>query len=208
MCSLLHSANLEPQYWSWAIKHAVYLKNHLSHRITQTTPYQAYTGVKPNIEKLRVFGCPVVARLPGKHPAKLDIHAVMGIFLGYTATENNIYYQDAVTKKIKIATNIAFDESGYTILKKDRTFLQQLLQLEETFSPPIIDLDISDYDASVHHALRVKHLSPHAQIRCYPATWYLLPNITSQWIIDHTWHQKQSRDHRQGLYRKRPSYLI
>jgi hypothetical protein len=77
MYSLLHSANLGPQYWSWVSQHAVYFKNQLPHRIAKTMLYQTYMGVKPNIKKLQVFGCPIIVRLPGKHPAKLDTHAAM-----------------------------------------------------------------------------------------------------------------------------------
>jgi hypothetical protein len=99
MCSLLHTASLGPEYWSWAIIHATYLKNRLPHRTTGMTPVQAYTGKKPNLTKIRIFGSPIVARLPGKRPAKLDTHATTVIFLGYTATENNIYYMDITTRK-------------------------------------------------------------------------------------------------------------
>jgi len=117
MRTLLHSTNLGPEYWSWALIHAVYLKNRLPHRALGQTPFQAYTGYKPNLKKLRLFGCPVVARLPGKRPEKLDTHAAMGIFLGYTGTDNNIYYQDHLTKCIKISTHVTFDEAGYTLPK-------------------------------------------------------------------------------------------
>ena len=99
MRSLLYGANLGPQYWSWALLHSVYLKNRLPNMSTGTTPYEAYTGIKPDINKLKVFGCPVIACLPGKRPAKLEVHAAMGIFLGFTATDHNIYYQDIATKK-------------------------------------------------------------------------------------------------------------
>lgn len=66
MRRLLLTANLVPEYWSWALIHAVYLKNRLAHRATGTTNYQAFTGNKLNIKKMRIFGCPVVVRLPGK----------------------------------------------------------------------------------------------------------------------------------------------
>jgi hypothetical protein len=48
---LLHSANLGPEYWSFALQHAVYLKNRIPHRIINMTPYQAYTGHRRKIFK-------------------------------------------------------------------------------------------------------------------------------------------------------------
>jgi hypothetical protein len=109
--------------------HAVYLKTRLPHKSIQTTPLQAYTGQRPNVRNIRVFGCPVVAKLPGKRPAKLDSHTAMGIFLGYTATEHNVYYQDLKTKKVKIAMHIAFDEAGYSLTPATRTKSQVELML-------------------------------------------------------------------------------
>jgi IS30 family transposase len=52
MCSLLHTASLGPEYWSWAIIHATYLKNRLPHQAIDITPFEAYTGKKPNLKKL------------------------------------------------------------------------------------------------------------------------------------------------------------
>jgi hypothetical protein len=127
MHSLLHTASLGPEYWSWAIIHATYLKNRLPHRTTGTTPVEAYTGKRPNLTKIRIFGSPIVARLPGRRPAKLDTHATTGIFLGYKATENNIYYMDNTTRKIKIATHVTFDE-GYTVPPAQCTQIQHKLQ--------------------------------------------------------------------------------
>jgi hypothetical protein len=97
---LLFSAGLGPEYWSFALVHAVYLENRLPHRITGATPYVLYTGNKPNGKHVRVFGCRVVTKLPGKRPAKLDSHTSAGIVLGYTATDKNIHYQDDITKEI------------------------------------------------------------------------------------------------------------
>ena len=82
MRSMLHGANLGPEYWSWALLHAVYVKNRLPHRAMGITPYQAYTGRKPDIRHLRIFGSPVVSRLPGRLPAKLDSHTSGGDILG------------------------------------------------------------------------------------------------------------------------------
>jgi hypothetical protein len=45
---LLHSANLGPEYWSFALQHAIYLKNLLPHRMIQMTPYQSSLNYQEN----------------------------------------------------------------------------------------------------------------------------------------------------------------
>ncbi len=128
MRCLLHSANLGPEYWSFALTHAVYLKNRLPHAATGETPHLSYTGYKPNATHLRVFGCPVFVKNPGRRPYKLDLHTATGRFLGYTATNKNIIYIDDVTKRIKIATHCVFDEAGVTLPPLEQSTAQQALQ--------------------------------------------------------------------------------
>jgi len=113
--SLLHNAGLGPEYWSFALLHAVYLKNRRIHRGTNQVPLTQYTGRRPNARRLRIFGCPVVVRNLGKKAAKLDLHTSAGRFLGYTATDKNIIFMDSVTKRIKTATHVVFDEAGMTL---------------------------------------------------------------------------------------------
>lgn len=143
MRSLLLSANLGPEYWSWSLLHAIYLKNRLPHRATGTMPFQAFTGKRPNIKKIRIFGCPIFARLPGKRPAKLDYHVTTGIFLGFTSTMKNIYYQDNATKRVKIATHVTFDEVGYTLPQETLSTTQRSLQQHAILSTKVED----DYTA-------------------------------------------------------------
>ena len=119
MRCLLSTANLPPEYWSWALTHAVYLKNRLPHKAIGCTPYFAWTGTKPSAKLLRIFGCPVVVKNPGKRPAKLDHNTSAGIFLGYTATDHNIYYRDSKTQRVKIATHVQFDEAGTTVPRSE-----------------------------------------------------------------------------------------
>jgi hypothetical protein len=111
---LLYNANLGLEYWSFALLHAVYLKNWLRHSTTNQVPLTAYTGKRPNAKRLRIFGCPIVVRHQTR-TAKLDLNTSAGIFLGYTATDKNIIYRDSVTGRFKTVTHVVFDEAGMTL---------------------------------------------------------------------------------------------
>ena len=57
MRNLLYSAGLGSHFWSYAMRHSVYLKNRWPHSsINYMTPYEALHGVKPNLSHLRIFG--------------------------------------------------------------------------------------------------------------------------------------------------------
>ena len=103
---MLHSSGLEPEYWSFALTHAVYLKNRLPHTAT-------YTGNQPSTSQLHIFGCPVIVKNPGKRPIKLDLNTSTERFLCFTATERNVYYMDCNTHHLKIAAHCIFWRSRH-----------------------------------------------------------------------------------------------
>jgi dUTP pyrophosphatase len=143
---LLHAAGLGSEYWSFALLHATYLKNHLPHQSIECTPYQKYTGRNPTPKHLRIFGCPAVVRNLGKLPHKLDMHASTGTFLGYTITDKNIIYIDKQTHHIKTATHCTFDEAAITIPPNMQPAAQQALHslgyITQTHTGHIIEQDV------------------------------------------------------------------
>ena len=115
---LLHAANLGPEYWSFVLIYAIYIKNKMPHRLISTTPYEAITGKQPDLGNLRIFGCRIYAKKPGKRPAKLDYNTSNGIFQGYTATTKNVYHLNDATQQVKIGVNAILDEAHYTMAKE------------------------------------------------------------------------------------------
>jgi dUTP pyrophosphatase len=156
---LLFSAALGPEFWSFALLHAVYLKNRLPHTALNDTPYKVYTGQRPSAKHLRVFGCPIIARQPGKRPTKLDNHTTTGRFLGYTATDKNIYYIDDQTRRIKITTYCTFDEAAMTLPAIEQPPSAKVLQQVGYAAPSEEDINLSDTDETT---LQISLLSENA----------------------------------------------
>jgi len=92
--TLIYGAGLPAKYWSAVLQHSIYLHNRLVHTVTKKTPFEALYGHKPDIRHLKVFGSRVCVKMSGIRRGKLDRHDFKGIFLGYTATDNNIVYLD------------------------------------------------------------------------------------------------------------------
>ena len=114
MRCMLHAAELGPEFWSYALAHAVYIKNRIPHSSINTTPFQAFTGKRADLSRLRIFGSRVYARKTGNRPAKLDHHASEGIFLSFTTTDSNVYYLDDETGTIKIDQHVVFNKAHMT----------------------------------------------------------------------------------------------
>ena len=85
----------------------------------------AWHGFKPDLRKLRVFGSRVCVKRTGKRRSKLNRHDFTGIFLGYTATDENIRYVDVDSRRVKQSHHVIFDEAWY--LQPRRPPFAQLL---------------------------------------------------------------------------------
>ena len=154
MRCMLHSAELGPAYWSFALAHAVYIKNCLPHSTIKTTPFPAFTGKRPDLSRLRIFGSRVFARKTGNRPAKLDNHASEGTFLTFTATDANVYYIDDNTGLVKMGQHVTFDEAHMTVPAGRAPLAAQALQrlgyfVKETWTKQAIN-DATDDRLRIH----------------------------------------------------------
>ena len=117
MCCLLYTANLGPEYWPYALVHAVYIKK-LPRSYIKTTPFKALASNQPDLTNLKVFGSRLYAKNPGKCDAKLDHHTSNGIFVEYTATTQNVYYIEKASNNVKIGTNSCLTRHTSQLTKK------------------------------------------------------------------------------------------
>ena len=75
--------------WAEACSTTIYVQNRCPHRrLRDMTPEEAFTGEKPKIGHLRIFGCPVYVHVPRERRMKLDPSGRKGIFVGYSESAN------------------------------------------------------------------------------------------------------------------------
>ena len=58
-----------------------YIRNRCNHRNIRKTPYESFTGSKPNLNKMRIFDITCFCYVPTK--TKLNPHCQKSIFVGY-----------------------------------------------------------------------------------------------------------------------------
>lgn len=81
--SFLKGANLPSFMWGEAVRHSVYILNRLPTRVLRgRTPYEAWTGDKPNLGHIKMFGCMGYMKIPTVHTQKLDDRSKPVIYLG------------------------------------------------------------------------------------------------------------------------------
>ena len=92
------------------------------------TPFQAFIGRRPDLFRLRIFGSQIYARETGQQKAKLDHHIAEGIFVGITATDQNVYYLDDATGTVRTGQHVIFDEAHMTVPVQYAPLAAQALQ--------------------------------------------------------------------------------
>ena len=82
---LIHDQDLPMHLWVKGARTTVYVQNRLSHSaLSFKTPEEMYTGKKPEVNHLKIFGCPVYVHIPKEKRTKLDPSGKKGIFVGYS----------------------------------------------------------------------------------------------------------------------------
>ncbi len=155
--TLLYGSGLPEKYWSSALMHSVYLHNRMVHATTRKTPFEGLYGVKQDIGHLKLFGSRVCVKQSGHRRSKLDCHDFKGLFLGYTATDQNIVYLDLDSGVVKQSHHAQFDEAWY---------------LQDSWPPAaqlLFDLGVTD-DAAPYTASGVLYDESVVSEFCLPGT--------------------------------------
>jgi hypothetical protein len=110
--SLLKDANLPNSYWSFAVNYAVHIINRSPTRTLKNTltPYEAYTGNKPSVAHLRIFGCKAYAYVPQEKRQKLDSKTIECTFLGYSEHKKAYTLVHRSSGRLVESRDVHFDE--------------------------------------------------------------------------------------------------
>ena len=73
------------------------------------TPEEKFTGKKPDVSHLRVFGCIAYVHVPDEKRSKLDPKAEKCIFIGYSLEQKGYRCFNPYTRKLQVSRDV-FDE--------------------------------------------------------------------------------------------------
>ncbi|KAK3907118.1 Copia protein [Frankliniella fusca] len=116
-CMLLGSS-LRKSFWIESLLTAVYLLNRSPTRALDgdKVPAELWYGVRPNLQKLRVFGCNAyVCKSKEQCAGKFDSRSKKCFLLGYV--ENGYRLWSIEDKRVITARNVVFDETKNTFNK-------------------------------------------------------------------------------------------
>jgi hypothetical protein len=113
---MILAQGLELEFWGEAMSTVVYIKNQCpSKALDSKTPQEAWSGRKPNVSHLRVFGCKAFAHVPDEKRAKLVSKSMLCVFLGYYEGTKAYHLMCVETKRIVKSRDVVFIEGSKEI---------------------------------------------------------------------------------------------
>jgi hypothetical protein len=97
--------------WGEAAMNAIYVKNRIPHHVLKDmTLEDAFSSKKPNVENLRIFGCPVYSHIPKDKRNKLEPSGKKGIFMGYRYSSKAYRIYILEKHMIEVSRDVTFNE--------------------------------------------------------------------------------------------------
>lgn len=120
---LIFDANIDKKFWGEAVRTSVYLLNRIpTSMLPETTPAEIWYNCKPNMEKIKVFGCNAFCFVPKEdRNGKLDSRSIKMVMMGYTENGYLLWHPDK--EKMVSARNVIFDENCLNRNYNQRTIL-------------------------------------------------------------------------------------
>jgi hypothetical protein len=117
---MLNEKNLPNYFWVEVVAIAVYIMNQTPIAIVHgMTPEEKFTGKKPNVSHLKVFGCIAYVHVRDENRSKLDPKVEKCIFIGYSLEQKGYKCFNPPTRKLQVSRDVVFNEmvSWYPPLK-------------------------------------------------------------------------------------------
>ena len=109
--SMLADSGLSKRFWAEALSTAVFLRNRSPTKCLEgVTPAEAWTGEKPDVSTLRIFGCTAYSHMPKDERQKLDSTARKCVFLGYGSETKCYRLYDPDRDRVILSRDVRFNE--------------------------------------------------------------------------------------------------
>nr|KYP39788.1 Retrovirus-related Pol polyprotein from transposon TNT 1-94 [Cajanus cajan] len=109
--SMMKTKGLPHNFWGEAISTTVYVLNKCpTKRLDSLVPEEVWTGKKPSVKHLRIFGSLCFRHILDERRRKLDDKRQPSILVGYHSTSAYKLY-DLAAKKIMLSRDVHIDEA-------------------------------------------------------------------------------------------------
>jgi hypothetical protein len=110
---MLHDLDLPKHFWAKAIWMAVFINNCAATKANQgLSPYEVWTGCKPDLTGLHIFSCTTHLLVPAKLRNKLQPHSHNTIYLGPVNSGSHHQLWMLESKTISKSHDVVFSDES------------------------------------------------------------------------------------------------
>ncbi|KYQ53232.1 Copia protein [Trachymyrmex zeteki] len=128
---MLLDAELDNRFWGEAILTAAYLQNRMTSRSVDKTSIELFTGEKPDVGHIRVFGSKAYSLIPKQRRRKWDDKAEEGVLVRYDGNTKGYRILDPSTNRIWINRSVRIIGRNSDHLNLHRTSLKKQAHTSE-----------------------------------------------------------------------------
>ena len=114
--SMMSYSDLPKSFWGHALETAAYLLNLVPSKSVPKTPLELWTGDKPSLRHIRIWGCP--AHVLNKNATKLESRTEVRLFVGYPMGTKGYLFYSPKNRDVIVSTNARFLEEDYIMNHK------------------------------------------------------------------------------------------
>jgi len=107
-----------------------------------------FSGEKPEVSHLKIFGCPVYVHVPREKRSKLELSGKKGIFVGYSESSKAYRVYIPGFRQIETSRDVTFDDD--TTFSRSRTNHADEVHDEELEAPRATGIDAKEHDLEYH----------------------------------------------------------
>ncbi|KAK9024828.1 hypothetical protein V6N11_064734 [Hibiscus sabdariffa] len=115
--SMISHNDLPTSFWGHTLETAAFTLNRVPSKSVQKTPYEIWTGKRPNMSFMKVWGCE--AYVKHQMSTKLEPKSHKCIFVGYPKETKTYYFYNPKENKVFVARTRVFLEREFLSKKRD-----------------------------------------------------------------------------------------
>lgn len=108
---VLEEKKMPTSFWLEAVRWTCHILNRSpTSAVKNKTPEECWSGIKPNVDYFRVFGCVGNVHVPNAKRLKLDARSQKCVMIGYSEESKGYKMFNPMTKKVIISGDVVFEE--------------------------------------------------------------------------------------------------
>ena len=108
---MMSQADLPNSFWGHALETAAFTLNRVPSKSVQKTPYEIWTGKRPSLSFIKIWGCEAYVRRQTSN--KLGPKSDKCFFVGYPKETKGYYFYNPTEQKVFIARTGVFLEREF-----------------------------------------------------------------------------------------------